>query len=300
MPCPSRREPCSGTANPSCAIFEPSYWVTSGVSAAAGAGQDQGREASQVPDEFRGPLHRGEMTAAVEFRPLADRFDFPVGQPPDRQEDVAREHRHPDRHPDGRRDHAHRGHRQAVRAGLVKVRRRATRRGKPVQRDVREHLVAVDRVLGHVHRIGPVLESLHDPGQLADGRVRERVRQRLRPCHLQPHVRAELALEPGEVPEPGLVVLVEGAQDHGVFRRERHQHVHVHPGDVLLVDAAKQHRDHRAGIPALRDVARIAEPPHQLLPRPRDAHRLPARLQRLREPESRDGRDHHVERERRV
>ena len=54
--------------------------------------------------------------------------------------------------------------------------------GEPVEADVGEQLVAVDGVLGQLgRRVGPLLELLGDPGQLADRRVGQRVGDRLGP-----------------------------------------------------------------------------------------------------------------------
>ena len=77
--------------------------------------------------------------------------------------------------------------------------------------------------------------------------------------------------------------------------------VDVHADHVLGVEAALHRGDDRAGVVAVRAVAVVAEPPHQLGPRLRGALRVPARLGgRPGEAEPRKGRDDHVERVGRV
>ena len=56
------------------------------------------------------------------------------------------------------------------------------------------------------------------------------------------------------------------------------RHVEVDGGAVLRVERADPGRDLRAPVAALRAVARVAEPVHQLDERARDAPRVPPRV----------------------
>jgi hypothetical protein len=97
-------------------------------------------------------------------------------------------------------------------------------RVNPVEADVGQQLVAVDRVGGELGgRVGPLLELLGDPGQLAGRRVGQGVGQGLEPGRLQLQVAEAVSLElahPGQAGPVGLgdgrlVGLVAGREGDG-------------------------------------------------------------------------------------
>src|SRR4029453_13551648 len=66
---------------------------------------------------------------------------------------------------------------RVVRRLVVVAGRRAGGAGEPVDADVGQQVGAVHGVLGELgRRVGPLLELLHDPGQLPDRGVVDRVR----------------------------------------------------------------------------------------------------------------------------
>ncbi len=76
---------------------------------------------------------------------------------------------HPCCHPSRRSSRRRPRSRRSRNFLVVDLRRRSGRAGQSVQRDVGQHAVAVDAVLGQsVLRIGQLLELLYDPGELAD------------------------------------------------------------------------------------------------------------------------------------
>src|SRR5215207_6428482 len=82
-----------------------------------------------------------------------------------------------------------------------------------------------------------------------------------------------------------------------VSRGEGEDLVDVHADHVVGIQASLYGSDDRTGVVAVRAVAVVAKPPHELGPRPRGALRVPARLGgRPRESKARQGRDHRVER----
>ena len=86
------------------------------------------------------------------------------------------------------------------------------------------------------------------------------------------------------------------AQSYGVAQRRREQ-VRVDADQAVESDAAHRVGDLRAHVAALRDVAGVAEPLHELVPGLADADRAPAELGRLvGEAVAGDGRQHEVER----
>ena len=83
----------------------------------------------------------------------------------------------------------------------------------------------------------------------------------------------------------------------GVARGEGEQLRDVDADHAVGVAAADLGRDHRAGVVAVRAVALVAEPAHQLGPCAGDARRAPARLAgRPGEADAGERRDHEVER----
>ena len=179
-----------------------------------------------------------------------------------------------------------------ARLGVVVADRRADRPGQPVHGRAGEDVVAVDRVL----------EELRDPRQPAGRRVLQRVRERLRLRGLVGVVgKAAAGGELLEELHRRRVVLAEIGELGGVAGGEREQLRDVHAGDVLGVVAADLGRDHRAAVVAVRAVALVAQPRHELGPRARDARHVPAGLgRRAREPGPRHRRDDEVERVGRV
>src|SRR6266511_1694524 len=117
-------------------------------------------------------LHGREVTSAIELRPVHD-VVAPLGVSTDGI--GLREHRHSSRCRGGLLTPGDGMHVLVVQAG-----RGCSRTGEPVEHDVGEHLVAVDGVFGDVRGVGPLLEPLHDPGELTDRRVGEPVGKRLR------------------------------------------------------------------------------------------------------------------------
>ena len=152
---------------------------------------------------------RRYRTAAVELRPLHDVREGPVGQPPDRQEDIVRVDRNPQRHRQRRQARRRGRGRQEVGGLVVKLRGRPGGAGQPVDGRVGEQPVAGHRVLGDLVGVGPLLELLHDPGQLPGRRVGQGVGQRLRTCRLQLHVAGLILDEPGPPLRTGQVGLGE-------------------------------------------------------------------------------------------
>jgi hypothetical protein len=81
-----------------------------------------------------------------------------------------------------------------------------------------------------------------------------------------------------------------------VARGEGKQLVDVHPDDMLGVDPSLEGGHDGAGVVAVRAIAVIAEPPHQLGPRSRGPVGVPARLAGgPGEGEAGQRRDHHIE-----
>ena len=83
---------------------------------------------------------------------------------------------------------------------------------------------------------------------------------------------------------------------HPAERDEAHRgRVHVHTRDVLRVDPAEVRCDERSEVAALRAVALVPQPAHQLGERPGDPVAVPTRLTgRPGEPEARQRRDNQV------
>src|SRR5262249_16667915 len=104
-------------------------------------------EAAQVVHEQVGLLQGGEVAAFVELRPPHDVREGPVGQPPDRQDDVAWGDRYSQWHRQRRQG---RGGPEEGGGVVVQLRGRPGGSGQPVDRRVGEQQVAVDRVLGEL------------------------------------------------------------------------------------------------------------------------------------------------------
>src|SRR5687768_8700848 len=76
------------------------------------------------------------------------------------------------------------------------MRGRRTRAGEPVNAGVGQQLVTVDRFVGRLGgRVGPLLELLHDPGELTGRRVVYRVGQGLWTRRLQRKVAGAVLAE---------------------------------------------------------------------------------------------------------
>src|SRR5215207_8052860 len=122
-------------------------------------------EPAYVLYEQIGDLHGGEVASAVELRPV---LDLVVHHRP--HERLGGEHRPPLRRRAGRAPFGR------VSSLVQEAGVRGSGTGKPVDRDVGEQLVEVDGILGKLGRsVGPLLEVLEDPGELANRRVVERV-----------------------------------------------------------------------------------------------------------------------------
>src|SRR5215471_1882580 len=117
-------------------------------------------ERAYVADQEVGCFHRGEVAAAVEFGPVHDVVGL-LGETPDRRCDLPWEDRNAGGHGRGRRGTPVAGAADLV----VEARRRSCRPGQPVQHDVGEEQVPVNGA--GQSRVGPLIELLHDPGQLA-------------------------------------------------------------------------------------------------------------------------------------
>ena len=119
-------------------------------------------ELPDVADEQVGGLHGGEVAAAAEFGPVHDSV-FELDSAPDRH--IQGEHRDPGRH----RGTLTRAPGSGMRGLVVAVGRGPGGAGQPIEHHVGEQQIPVHRVLGQFGgRIGPLLELLHDPGQLPD------------------------------------------------------------------------------------------------------------------------------------
>ncbi len=173
---------------------------------------------------------------------------------------------------------------------------------QPIQHHVGKQQIPVHRVLGQFGgRIGPLLELLHDPGQLPDRGVVQPVRQGLRPGDLDHHVAGLLGLQVLQVRQPRPLGLGQLPHLVRVDLGECGGPVHVHADDLVGIEPAEPRGDDRAGVAALRAVAVVSEPVHQLSERPGHPVGVPAGLAgRPGEPAARDRRDHQVERVRRV
>src|SRR5919107_18212 len=130
--------------------------------------------------------------------------------------------------------------------------------------------------------MGPLLELLHDPGELANRGVVQSVRERLGTAALDLEVRVTLGEEPvqtleagllgvGKLRERGLVDLAERYEAHG-------GRVHVHAHDVIPINPAQIRRDERPEVAALRPVSVVTEASHQLGESPGDPKAVPAWL----------------------
>jgi hypothetical protein len=165
---------------------------------------------------------------------------------------------------------------------------------------------AVERSCGAAMRflgVRPLPELLDDPGQLADRRVRERVREGLRPGGLL----VEVA---GPVAEPLGPSAPRGEHSLAFFGAQRleflggrlggrlcaGQQVEVDADDSVAVDAAQFAGDGRTPVAALGAEPLVAQARHELDPGVGDPACLPAGLPSgPGEPEARNARQHHVE-----
>ena len=139
----------------------------------------------------------------------------------------------------------------------VQPHRRRDGAGHPVDRHVREQLVAGERPLGVAVAVAPRAELLQDPREQPGRRVGERGADGLGLRSLLERVARFLGPEVCERREIGPLGLVEL---HRLGGRLREGHVHVDRRAVLRIPRADTRRDLRAPIAALRDVARVAEP----------------------------------------
>src|ERR1022692_1057268 len=118
-------------------------------------------ELPDIPDERARCLQGGEVAAQVEIGPVND-IVIALGEAPDG--DIAGEYRHAGRHRGWLRQLAPGAGALVVHAGCG-----TCRAGQPVHGDVgQEEEVTVDGVLRQLRCwVGPFLEFLDDPGQLA-------------------------------------------------------------------------------------------------------------------------------------
>ncbi len=157
---------------------------------------------------------------------------------------------------------------------------------QPGDGDVGEQVVVADPV-----------EQLQAPGQLAERRVDQGVRERLRLRRLEPEVGAALVDELQRPVEPTAILVVEGRELGGISRGHGEDLRDVDPGDVLGVDSSELEGDRRADVVAVHAVAVVAVDVHQLGERRGDAGPVPAGPARhAREPEPRDRWDDQIER----
>ncbi len=164
--------------------------------------------------------------------------------------------------------------------------------GDPVHHQVVEQLVLGERPLDVAVAVGPGAELLDDPRRQPGGGVVERVPHRLGLGRLLLHVAGvHRVVRAHAVEEP---LLLEGDV---LGHRDRGRHVEVDARAVLGVGERDLARHEVAPVAALRDVAVVAEPRHELGPRPCDAARVPAALDGgSGEPVAGEARHHHVER----
>ena len=189
---------------------------------------------------------------------------------------------------------------------VVEVRRGACGRGEPVDHHVGEDVVAVDRVLGQVvPGVRPLLELLHDPGELTDRRVGEAVGQGQRPGRGDLEVAVALGHEPAEALQSRLLHVAERLRGLLVHLAERDEPygrcVHVYADHPVGIHPAEIGRHERAEVAALGAVPLVAESAHQLGQCAGHPAARPAGLgDGTGEAESGQRRDHQVERVGRV
>src|ERR1022692_910079 len=138
-------------------------------------------ERPDVTDKELGLLQGGEVAALVEFGPVAERRKDHLRPRPDRPRSVLREERHSGRHRQ-RPGSAPGPEEVGVEVLGFEVQLGAGPGGprEPVDRGVGQQVATAHRVLGPVLGVRPLLELLHDPGELAGRRVGQPVGECLR------------------------------------------------------------------------------------------------------------------------
>src|SRR5258706_1579315 len=227
---------------------------------------------TQFLDEYRGLLEGGEMSAAGGFVPIGESRIDPLARQSRRSKQFAGENAHGDGQIEPLR-------REIGRETLiVEARRGRGGVGEPIERDVVEHLVAGDLPLRFVVAVGPLTELFVDPRRLAGGRVRQRVADRLRPGGLNLGVTRSFVIERNQLGNGRFLRLVGVTLDR---RRKQYRQIEMDRREPLYVLFGHASCDARAPVAALREIVGVAETPHQVRPRPRDARQAPAALGRF-------------------
>jgi MacB-like periplasmic core domain len=217
-------------------------------------------------------FHRSEMTAVFELRPV-DEILVTLRKPPDRDV-VPTEHRDPERNSATLLRHPGV---PVVGHFVVQIGRCPRGACKPIETDVREYAITVDGVFGQlICWVCPLLELLHDPGELRDGRVGEPISQSLRTGALNVNVAHPFRLEFLNPPEALLLYIAEAVQFTRSPRRKAEPGIDVYPGYVAGTKPAHLRGDDRTMVPSLDPVTLIAEPSHQFVECVPDAPDRPA------------------------
>ena len=155
--------------------------------------------------------------------------------------------------------------------------------GEPEHRHIVQHLVLGQNVL-RVARIAlaaiaPRMVLLHDPSHLPHRRIREAVAQSLGAGALLFGVARFLGLILGDAVQRGAFHGRHVLQAR--FVRRANRHVHMKGGAMLGFAQPHVLRDEGAPVAALRHIAAVAEPGHELAPHAADLLRADAGLGRL-------------------
>ena len=235
------------------------------------------------------------MPAAFGLAPVPDVGEALLRPPPGRPLQLAREHRA------ARRD-VHRGV-SRPRDPLVHLPDalpvepggRGAGAGQPVHHHVVQQVVPAEHGVQGAVMVGPGPELLHDPGGQERGRVHQAVPDRLRPGGVLsgvPGVPLGGVFQRRHGRPFGVGQIVQGRRVGPGQRRYQ-----VDAGHVRRVLLPEQGADAGAPVAAGRAVPRVAQPRHQLGPRPGDPLHAPAGTVRLAaEPVAGQRRAHHVKR----
>ena len=149
---------------------------------------------------------------------------------------------------------------------VVEPGRRGRRLRHPVDHDVGQQLVPRKDRFRVAVAVAPGPELLDDPRRLPRGRVVESVAQGLGLRSLDLRVSVLLAGVVGLARQRTLELLRRNARRRVIHagRRLGHHHVDVQPGDLLRVLEGVPPADDAAPVAALRAVALVSEPRHQL------------------------------------
>ncbi len=172
---------------------------------------------------------------------------------------------------------------------------RGTGGRQPVHHQVVEQVVPADHGGRVAVVVGPGVELLDDPARERGRGVDQAVADALRAGRLLLRVSSPVPAVGGERGQRGLLRLRQVVLP-GAGRRQCRHHVQVDAGQRVGVPLAEVHRDERSPVAALRSVALVAEPVHELVPGGRDVLGSPAGRGGLAaEPEAWQRRADHVE-----